>query len=86
MSEAPSCRMLIATNPEVMDQLTCIAVTPTPLEEARPLVANLFINLAYSVETHPHITEPHLVKRLLDTSKICHETDRRGNHDQTALR
>ena len=84
MSEAPKCRMLLATNAEVLDQLTCIAVSPTPLLRAPFFVANLFINLAYSVDAHPHITQPHLMKRLLN---ICStRTDFQATSDRTMMK
>ena len=86
MSEAPTSRMLIASNVDVLDQLTCVAVTRSRLQEARPLVANLFINLAYSTELHSHITKPQLLSRLMNTSHMCKGRDRNADVDQIAIR
>ena len=79
-------RMLIASNADVLDQLTCVAVTPSPLQEARPLVVNLFINLSYSTELHAHITKPQLLNRLMKTSKMCKESDSNADIDEVAIR
>ena len=83
MSEASKCQMLLATNSEVLDQLTCFAVTPTPIKLSSFFVASFFINLAYNTDAHQYITKPHLIKRLLNICKI--RTNLRGS-DETVMR
>jgi len=58
--------MTIATYPGCLDQLACISMCPHMRPISVQLVATLFLCLAYTPQTHPHLTRPHLLRKLVD--------------------
>ena len=68
LSELPECHMEIVCNEDVVDQLTCISLTPSVRIMSAQLVATLFLCVAYTPTTHPYISQPDFIRRLL---KAC---------------
>lgn len=70
LSELPESHMEIASNEDALNQLTCISLTPSLRILSPQLVATLFLCLAYTPQTHKHITNPTFIRRLLEAYKI----------------
>ena len=60
--------MRIASNEGCLDQLTCISLTPSVHIMSVQLVATLFLCVAYTPSTHPFLTRPLLIRRLMEAS------------------
>ena len=60
--------MRIASNEACLDQLTCISLTPSVHIMSVQLVATLFLCVAYTPSTHPFLTRPLLIRRLMEAS------------------
>ena len=60
--------MLIASNEACLDQLTCISLNPSFLITTVQLVATLFLCVAFTPSTHPFLTRPLLIRRLMEAS------------------
>ena len=55
LSELPEVHMKIASRPEVLHQLICIALSPSVRTMSSILVATLYLCLAATQDTHSHI-------------------------------
>ncbi len=75
LSELPECHIEVAYNDECLEQLTCISLTPSVGIVSVQLVATLFLCLAYNPLTHPSLTKPLLIRRLLDACSKEHYCD-----------
>ena len=68
LGELSECHTEIANNAEFLDQLTCLSTCPSfDFALSSQLVATVFLCLAYTQSTHPFLTKPLLIRRLLDT-------------------
>ena len=65
MSELPECHLAIVVNDDVLQQLTCISLTPSVRIMSAQLVATLFLCVAYTPSTHSYICRSDLIRRLL---------------------
>ena len=56
----------MARNEDCLHQATCLSLTPYAVSFTKEFVATLFQCLANSPSTHPFLTRPPLIRRLLD--------------------
>ena len=69
--------MEIATNQDVLFQLTCISLTPSVRITSTHFVAMLFAGVVYTPSTHEHLAHPVIIRRLLEACKIREHEDER---------
>ena len=62
--------MEIVQNTDVLNQLTCISLTPSVRIMSAQLVATLFLCVAYTPTTHAYICRPDLIRRLLTACEL----------------
>ena len=90
MSELPECHAEIASNPDCLDQLTCISLTPSVRIMSVQLVATLFLCVAYTPSTHSSLSKPLLIRRLMEASakdrKFSSDNQDEGKQDMLMLR
>ena len=70
LSELPESQIEIATNQDVLFQLTCISLTPSVPIRSRQVIAMLFAGVAYTPSTHEHLAHPVIIRRLLVACKM----------------
>ena len=69
LTELPECRLEIASNKDILHQVSCVSVAPPPLDSLpSQQAAILFSNLAFTPEAHQYIADSVYVGRLL---KAC---------------
>ena len=66
LSELPECHLSMVSTEGFLEQLTCISFTPRTQIFPMQLVGNIFVHMAYTPSTHPFLTNPLLITRLLD--------------------
>ena len=62
--------MEIATNQDVLLQLTCLSLTPSVHIMFPQHVAMVFVTVAYTDSTHEHIAQSVIIRRLLEACKM----------------
>lgn len=62
--------MEIVCNEDVLNQLTCISLTPSVRIMSAQLVATLFLCVAYTPSAHPYISQPDFIRRLLGACEM----------------
>ena len=72
----------MARHKECLDQLTCISLTPSVRTLSMQLVATLFVCMAYTPSTHPYLTKPLLVRRLLEACSKERKSSRRQEEEE----
>lgn len=70
LSELPEVHLPIATQPAVVEQLTCISLSPSVRTMSSLLVATVFLCLAATPETHHHISTPLVIGRLIEACSL----------------
>ena len=77
--------MEIATNQDVLFQLTCISLTPSVRIMSSQLVATLFLCVAYTPSTHEHLSHPVIIRRLLKACKMKREFGEKEDEQMDTL-
>ena len=77
--------MSIASKSDVLQQLTCISLTPSVRVMSPQLVATLFLCVAYTPETHRHLADPVVIERLLEACGIPRREGDEGNINSLML-
>lgn len=70
LSELPEVHLPIATKLAVVEQLTCITLSPSVRTMSSLLVATVFLCLAATPETHHHISTPLVIGRLIEACSL----------------
>ena len=70
LSELPEVHLPIGTQPAVVEQLTCISLSPSVRTMSSLLVATVFLCLAATPETHHHISTPLVIGRLIEACSL----------------
>ena len=65
LTELPECQLEIASNKDILHQVSCVAVAPDLEILPSRRVAILFSNLAFTPEAHQYIADSVYVGRLL---------------------
>ena len=76
--------MTAASNEVCLDQLTCLSFTPSLCD--KPVVnqvAAAFIGMAYTPSTHPFLTRPLLIRRLMEASNKSRNSS--SNQDEKLM-
>ena len=68
LTEPPECRLEIASNKDILHQVSCVSVAPALDSLPAQQAAVLFSNLAFTPEAHQYIADSVYVGRLL---KAC---------------
>ena len=77
--------MEIATNQDVLFQLTCISLTPSVRIMSSQLVATLFLCVAYTPSTHEHLSHPVIIRQLLKACKMKREFGEKEDEQMDTL-
>ena len=76
LAELPECRLQIASNSKILQQFIAVMLTPTYIYIASLVTVAGMLCLAYSVETHPYLTQPSIIEGVIEA---C-ERDRSWTH------
>ena len=77
--------MEIATNQDVLFQLSCISLTPSVRIMSPQLVATLFLCVAYTPSTHEHLAHLVIIRRLLKACKMKREFGEKEDEETDTL-
>lgn len=77
--------MEIVYNEDVLNQLTCISLTPSVRIMSAQLVATLFLCVAYTPMTHSYISQPDFIRRLLSACEMNRVFESSENKQLDAL-
>ena len=70
LTELPECQLEIASNKDILHQVSCVSVAPKFESSTSQEVAALFSNLSFNPDTHKYIADSVYVGRLL---KACEQ-------------
>ena len=69
LTELPECQLEIASNKDILHQVSCIAVAPSLSIDYLELAASFFGNLASTSLTHQYIADSVYIDRMLQACK-----------------
>ena len=80
------CHAELAQNEDCLQQLTCLSLSPSVRTLSVQLVATLFLCVAYTPSTHPFLTRPLLIRRLLDACAKDHGDNAEDEQDMLMVK